>query len=48
LEEEVNMDIILRNEEEKDHRIVEEMTREAFWNLYCPGCTEHYLVHKSG
>lgn len=40
------MDISMRNEEEKDHRVVEEMTREAFWNLYCPGCTEHYLVHK--
>ncbi len=40
------MDIILRNETEKDHRIVEEITREAFWNLYCPGCNEHYLVHK--
>ena len=40
------MNIILRNEEEKDHRIVEEITREAFWNLYCPGCSEHYLVHK--
>jgi len=44
--EKINMNIILRNEEEKDHRIVEEITREAFWNLYCPGCNEHYLVHK--
>ena len=40
------MNIILRNEQEKDHRIVEEITREAFWNLYCPGCSEHYMVHK--
>ena len=39
------MDIILRNETEKDHRIVEEVTREAFWNLYFPGCQEHYLTH---
>jgi len=28
-----------------DHRVVEEITREAFWNLYFPGCDEHYLVH---
>ncbi|KPA08877.1 N-acetyltransferase GCN5 [Candidatus Magnetomorum sp. HK-1] len=39
------MNITLRNEEEKDYHIVENLTREAFWNLYCPGCTEHYLVH---
>ena len=31
---------------EKDFREVEELTREAFWNLYFPGCNEHYLVHK--
>jgi len=33
-----DMDFIPRNEEEKDYRAVEEITREAFWNLYCPGC----------
>jgi len=37
--------LIIRNETEKDHVIVEEMTREAFWNLYVPGCDEHYLVY---
>jgi putative acetyltransferase len=40
------MDIIIRNETENDYRAVEELTREAFWNLYFPGCNEHYLVHK--
>ena len=40
------MDIIIRNETENDYRVVEEITREAFWNLYFPGCIEHYLVHK--
>lgn len=40
------MDIKIRNEMEKDFREVEELTREAFWNLYFPGCNEHYLVHK--
>jgi putative acetyltransferase len=39
------MEIIIRNETENDYRVVEEMTREAFWNLYFPGCNEHYLVH---
>ena len=39
------MDMIVRNETENDHRVVEELTREAFWNLYLPGCNEHYLVH---
>ena len=32
-------------ETEKDYRHVEELTREAFWNLYVPGCDEHYLSH---
>jgi putative acetyltransferase len=40
------MDILIRNETENDYRVVEEVTREAFWNLYFPGCIEHYLVHK--
>lgn len=37
--------ITIRNEEESDYKRVEEMTRKAFWNLYIPGCHEHYLVH---
>lgn len=37
--------IIIRNETEKDYEAVESVTREAFWNLYAPGCDEHYLVH---
>ncbi|MFW6287606.1 MAG: GNAT family N-acetyltransferase [bacterium] len=40
------MNIIIRNETESDCRKVEEVTREAFWNLYVPGCDEHYLVNK--
>jgi len=39
------MDITLRNEEEADYRSVEELTRKAFWNLFVPGCNEHYLAH---
>lgn len=34
----------IRNETAADHRQVEALTRSAFYNLYVPGCTEHYLV----
>jgi len=37
--------IQIRNEKETDYEKVEEITRKAFWNLYVPGCIEHYLVH---
>ncbi|HWR19152.1 MAG TPA: N-acetyltransferase [Clostridia bacterium] len=37
--------IKIRNEEETDYERVEEITRKAFWNIYVPGCIEHYLVH---
>jgi len=40
------MEVTLRPEEERDFPIVEELTREAFWDVYCPGCNEHLLVHK--
>ena len=36
---------IIRLETEKDYRAVEELTREAFWNVYKPGADEHYYVH---
>lgn len=35
----------IRREQTKDFREVEELTRNAFWNLNVPGCNEHYLVH---
>ena len=41
----MNKTIIIRNEVEADYRRVEEITRQAFYNLYVPGCNEHYLVH---
>lgn len=37
--------IIIRNETKNDYKEVEKITREAFYNLYIPGCVEHYLVH---
>ena len=39
------MEINIRLETEEDYFKVEELTREAFWNLYTPGCDEHYLSH---
>ena len=38
-------DVTIRLETEKDYRAVEELTREAFWNVYKPGADEHYYVH---
>lgn len=35
----------IRNETPADYRAVEDLTRRAFYNLYVPGCHEHYLVH---
>lgn len=37
--------LTIRLETEQDHRTVEELTREAFWNVYKPGADEHYFVH---
>ena len=37
--------VTIRNETPADYQIVEEITRRAFYNLYVPGCAEHYLVH---
>ena len=34
----------IRNEEPKDYQAVETLTRKAFYNIYVPGCSEHYLV----
>ena len=37
---------ILRPESEKDRDRSEFVTREAFWNVYRPGCSEHYILHR--
>ena len=39
------MDIQIRLEQPSDYHEAEQVTREAFWNRYSPGCTEHYLLH---
>ena len=36
---------IIREERPEDHRAVEDLIRESFWNVYRPGCSEHYVIH---
>lgn len=38
-------DYSIRLETKKDYKEVENVTREAFWNVYRPGCMEHYVLH---
>lgn len=38
-------DCIIRLERKDEHREVENLVREAFWNVYRPGCLEHYVLH---
>ena len=55
IEEDENLDVknksdkssneTLRLEEQKDHLKVENLVRDAFWNVYRPGALEHYIVH---
>ncbi|MCR5484276.1 MAG: N-acetyltransferase [Clostridiales bacterium] len=38
-------DVIIRLETKEDYRETENLVREAFWNVYRPGCFEHYVIH---
>ncbi|MBB6402223.1 putative N-acetyltransferase YhbS [Methanococcus maripaludis] len=40
------MDITIRLEDKSDFKTVENITREAFWDVYRPGCEEHLVLHK--
>ncbi len=42
----VEKDYIIRLEKEEDHRTVENLIRESFWNVYRPGCLEHYVINQ--
>ena len=35
----------IRPERQSEFRQVEELVRESFWNVYRPGCLEHYVLH---
>ena len=38
-------DYTIRLEQKEDYRAVENLVRESFWNVYRPGCSEHYVIH---
>lgn len=38
-------DVTIRIEKKEEHREVEDLIRESFWNVYKPGCSEHYVMH---
>ncbi|MBR2671658.1 MAG: N-acetyltransferase [Oscillospiraceae bacterium] len=39
-------DYVIRLEKEEDYASTENLVREAFWNVYRPGCSEHYVLHE--
>ncbi len=39
-------DVIIRLERKEEYREVENLVREAFWNVYRPGCLEHYVLNQ--
>ena len=39
-------DYIIRLEKTEEHRETEALVREAFWNVYRPGCLEHYVLNQ--
>ena len=41
----MNSNYIIRHEKPEDYRAVEDLIRESFWNVYRPGCSEHYVMH---
>ena len=41
----MNSNYTIRVEEPRDYDAVEHLTRDSFWNVYRPGCTEHYVLH---
>lgn len=38
--------VIIRAEKREDYRKVENLVRESFWNIYRPGCLEHFVLHQ--
>ena len=39
-------DYIIRLERKEEHRETERLVRESFWNVYRPGCLEHYVLNQ--
>ena len=42
----MDKNVIIRPERREEYRAVENLVRESFWNVYRPGCLEHYVLHK--
>ena len=42
----IKNDYVIRLEKEDEHREVENLVRESFWNVYRPGCLEHFVLHE--
>ena len=38
--------VVIRLEKKEEYREVENMVRESFWNVYRPGCLEHYVLNQ--
>lgn len=41
----MDTDYLIRLERADEQREVENLIRESFWNVYRPGCSEHYVIH---
>ena len=41
----IKNDYIIRLEKTEDYAETENLVREAFWNVYKPGCDEHFVLH---
>lgn len=41
-----NNNCIIRSERIEEHAEVENLVRESFWNVYRPGCLEHYVLNQ--
>ena len=42
----MNKNIVIRLEKKEEHREVENLVRESFWNVSRPGCLEHFVLHE--
>lgn len=42
----MNKNIVICLEKKEEHHEVENLVRESFWNVYRPGCLEHFVLHE--
>ena len=38
--------IVIRLEKKEEYREVENLVRDSFWNVYRPGCLEHFVLNQ--